>query len=133
MDTGFTGTFSLVPGSLGIGAILPSSTTHNPDLAELDVLDVPDLVALMAAESTRACDAVVAATRQIAEAVAGVARRLAEGGRLIYVGAGTAGRLGVLDAAEAGPTFDVPDGFVARRLRRGQRRDGRVPGRSRGR
>lgn len=43
--TGFTGTFSLVPGSRGIGVILPSSTTHNPDLAELDILDVPDLVA----------------------------------------------------------------------------------------
>jgi N-acetylglucosamine-6-phosphate deacetylase len=83
-----------------------------PELAELDVLDVPDLVALMTSESTRASDAVVAATPQIAGAVAGVARRLAEGGRLIYVGAGTAGRLGVLDAAEAGPTFDVPDGLV---------------------
>ncbi len=83
-----------------------------PDLAELDILEVPDLVALMTAESTRACDAVVAATSQIAEAVTGVARRLAEGGRLIYVGAGTAGRLGVLDAAETGPTFDVPDGLV---------------------
>src|ERR1035441_4572160 len=83
-----------------------------PELAELDVLDVPDLVALMTSESTRASDAVVAATPQIARAVAGVARRLAEGGRLIYVGAGTAGRLGVLDAAEAGPTFDVPDGLV---------------------
>ena len=83
-----------------------------PELAELDVLDVPDLVALMTSESTRASDAVVAATPQIAGAVAGVARRLAEGGRLIYVGAGTAGRLGVLDAAEAGPTFDVPDGLL---------------------
>src|ERR1039458_10176924 len=56
--------------------------------------------------------AVTAATPQIAGAVAGVARRLAEGGRLIYVGAGTAGRLGVLDATEAGPKFDVPDGLV---------------------
>ncbi len=83
-----------------------------PEFAELDVLDVPDLVALMTSESTRASDAVVAATPQIAGAVTGVARRLAEGGRLIYVGAGTAGRLGVLDAAEAGPTFDVPDGLV---------------------
>ena len=83
-----------------------------PELAERDVLDVPDLVALMTSESTRASDAVVAATPQIVEAVAGVARRLAGGGRLIYVGAGTAGRLGVLDAAEAGPTFDVPSGLV---------------------
>ena len=83
-----------------------------PELAELDVLAVPDLVALMTIESTRASDAVVAATAQISEAVAAIARRLAEGGRLIYVGAGTAGRLGVLDEAEAGPTFDAPDGLI---------------------
>jgi len=82
------------------------------EFAELDVLDVPDLVALMTAESTRASDAVVAATSQITGAVAGLAARLGEGGRLIYVGAGTAGRLGVLDAAEAGPTFDAPEGMV---------------------
>ncbi len=94
----------------GLGAL--DTEAVRPELAELDVLDVPDLVALMTSESTRACDAVVAATSQIAGAVAAVARRLAEGGRLIYVGAGTAGRLGVLDAAEAGPTFGVPDGLV---------------------
>ena len=83
-----------------------------PELADLDVLDVADLVALLSAESTRASAAVVAAADQIAGAVAGVAARLAAGGRLIYVGAGTAGRLGVLDAAEAGPTFNVEDGLV---------------------
>jgi N-acetylglucosamine-6-phosphate deacetylase len=83
-----------------------------PEFGELDVLDVPDLVALMTAESTRASDAVVAATSQITGAVAGLAARLGEGGRLIYVGADTAGRLGVLDAAEAGPTFDAPEGMV---------------------
>ncbi len=43
-------------------------------------------------------------------------RALERGGRLIYVGAGTAGRLGMLDAAEAGPTFDVPPGQVRRRF-----------------
>ena len=94
----------------GLGAL--DTEAVRPELAELDILDVPDLVALMTSESTRACDAVVAATSQIAGAVTAVAQRLSEGGRLIYVGAGTAGRLGVLDAAEAGPTFDVPDGLV---------------------
>ena len=82
------------------------------ELADLDLFDVPDLVALMTTESTRATDAVVAACDQIAKAVAGVAGKLAAGGRLIYVGAGTAGRLGVLDAAEAGPTFDVGAGLI---------------------
>ncbi|MGA2529969.1 MAG: N-acetylmuramic acid 6-phosphate etherase, partial [Acidimicrobiales bacterium] len=53
-----------------------------PELAELDVLEVSDLVALMAAESTRASDAVVGAGPQIAAAVTGVAQRLSEGGRL---------------------------------------------------
>ena len=83
-----------------------------PEFALLDALAVPDLVALMAAESVRSPEAVIAAAAQIADAVAGIARQLAGGGRLIYVGAGTAGRLGVLDAAEVGPTFDVPDGVV---------------------
>src|ERR1039458_737229 len=63
-----------------------------PELAELDVLDVPDLVALMTSESTRASDAVVAATPQIAGAVAGGGRRLAGGGRPVYLRGGTPGR-----------------------------------------
>jgi N-acetylglucosamine-6-phosphate deacetylase len=96
--------------SADLGAL--DTEAVRPEFAELDILDVPELVALMATESTRASRAVMAAAPQIAEVVTAVARRLAEGGRLIYVGAGTAGRLGVLDAAEAGPTFDVPSGLV---------------------
>ncbi|MGO9581189.1 MAG: N-acetylglucosamine-6-phosphate deacetylase [Acidimicrobiales bacterium] len=96
--------------SAGLGAL--DTEAVRAEFAELDILDVPDLVALMATESTRASRAVMAAAPQIAEVVTAVARRLAEGGRLIYVGAGTAGRLGVLDAAETGPTFDVPSGLV---------------------
>ena len=86
--------------SADLGAL--DTEAVRPEFAELDILDVPDLVALMATESTRASRAVMAAVPEIAEVVTAVARRLAEGGRLIYVGAGTAGRLGVLDAAEAG-------------------------------
>ena len=96
--------------SADLGAL--DTEAVRPEFAELDILDVPDLVALMATESTRASRAVMAAVPEIAEVVTAVARRLAEGGRLIYLGAGTAGRLGVLDAAEAGPTFDVPSGLV---------------------
>ncbi|MCU1489014.1 MAG: N-acetylmuramic acid 6-phosphate etherase [Acidimicrobiaceae bacterium] len=88
------------------------SESVRPELAELDKLAVPELVALMAAESARASDAVGRAVPNIAAAVELVTGRLSSGGRLIYVGAGTAGRLGVLDAAEAGPTFDVPEGTV---------------------
>jgi len=81
-------------------------------LPELDLLTVDELVALMCADTRRVPDAVVAAEGAIARAVGAVAERLERGGRLVYVGAGTAGRLGMLDAAEIGPTFDVPAGQV---------------------
>ncbi len=83
-----------------------------PELDDLDLLGAADLVSLMAAESRRATDAVAAAAPAITSAVALVCRQLRAGGRLVYVGAGTAGRLAVLDAAELGPTFNVPDGMV---------------------
>ncbi len=83
-----------------------------PELDDLDLLSAADLVSLMAADSRRATDAVAAAAPAITSAVALVCRQLRAGGRLVYVGAGTAGRLAVLDAAELGPTFNVPDGMA---------------------
>ncbi len=83
------------------------------EFSDLDRLPVPELVTLMAAQARRAGEAVAGATGQIAPAVEAVVKRLAIGGRLIYVGAGTAGRIGMLDAAEAAPTFSVPDGTIA--------------------
>ena len=83
-----------------------------PELAALDLLSTADLVSLMAADSHRATDAVVAAVPAITAAVEVVCARLGAGGRLVYVGAGTAGRLAVLDAAELGPTFSVPPGLA---------------------
>lgn len=79
-----------------------------PELSELDRMPVDELVELMCRDAQRAADAVRSASAPIARAVDAIARRLEGGGRLIYVGAGTAGRLGVLDASEAGPTFNVP-------------------------
>ena len=83
-----------------------------PELDDLDLLGAAALVSLMAADSLRATEAVVAAAPAITSAVSLVCQQLRAGGRLIYVGAGTAGRLAVLDAAELGPTFSVPDGVV---------------------
>lgn len=83
-----------------------------PELAELDSWSTEDIVALMAADARRASAAVEAAKATVARAVEEITARMADGGRLVYVGAGTAGRLGLLDAAEAGPTFSVPDGTV---------------------
>jgi N-acetylglucosamine-6-phosphate deacetylase len=83
-----------------------------PELSDLDLLSVEQLVSLMCADVRRVPEAVGAAEEQIARAVDGVAAALARDGRLIYVGAGTAGRIGLLDAAEAGPTFGAPHGQV---------------------
>ncbi len=86
-----------------------------PDLRDLDTRPIGEVVALLVAAGGEAHDAVAAALPQIAAAAAAIAARLERGGRLIYAGAGTPGRLGVLDAAECGPTFDtdVVQGVIA--------------------
>ena len=73
--------------------------------SRLDQLDTHALVALFVDEDRRPQEAVAAATPALAQAVDAVAERLRAGGRLFYLGAGTSGRLGVLDAAECPPTF----------------------------
>jgi N-acetylglucosamine-6-phosphate deacetylase len=82
------------------------------ELDHLDELDAAGLVALMSLDSRRATEAVAAAAPSLSAAVEVVSERLAGGGRLVYVGAGSAGRLALLDAAELGPTFNVPAGKV---------------------
>jgi N-acetylmuramic acid 6-phosphate etherase len=76
-----------------------------PDLDDLDARPIGDVVALLVAAEGGAHGAVAAAVPRIAAAAEAIAARLERGGRLIYAGAGTPGRLGVLDAAECGPTF----------------------------
>jgi N-acetylmuramic acid 6-phosphate etherase len=86
-----------------------------PELHDLDVLPIPEVVALLVAAEGQAHRAVDAALPRIAAAAVAIAGRLERGGRLIYAGAGTSGRLGVLDAAECGPTFstDLVRGVIA--------------------
>jgi N-acetylmuramic acid 6-phosphate etherase len=108
MDPGAMKTGAVTTGHLGGLA----TEAVRPELAALDLLGTADLVSLMAADSHRATDAVVAAVPAITAAVEVVCARLRAGGRLVYVGAGTAGRLAVLDAAELGPTFSVPPGLA---------------------
>ncbi|BBZ73173.1 hypothetical protein MPRS_42660 [Mycobacterium paraseoulense] len=86
-----------------------------PGLHDLDARPVGDVVALLVAAEGEAHAAVVAAVPRIAAAAAAIAARLERGGRLIYAGAGTPGRLGVLDAAECAPTFgtDLVRGVIA--------------------
>ncbi|TVU66726.1 N-acetylmuramic acid 6-phosphate etherase [Paenarthrobacter nitroguajacolicus] len=81
-------------------------------LDNLDILGTEELVAAMLAHSSGVHAAVQAASPAIVQTVDAVAERLQRGGRLLYVGAGTAGRLGVLDASECPPTFGTPPGLV---------------------
>lgn len=81
--------------------------TVNPLTAQLDSSDALTIVGLMNDADAQVAPAVRRALPQIATAAEAAAASLAAGGRLIYVGAGTSGRLGVLDAAECPPTFDT--------------------------
>nr|WP_231971388.1 N-acetylmuramic acid 6-phosphate etherase [Mycobacterium sp. E3198] len=76
-----------------------------PDLDDLDARPLDDIIALLVAAEGEAHRAVVAAVPRVAAAAEAITARLERGGRLIYAGAGTPGRLGVLDAAECAPTF----------------------------
>ena len=81
---------------------------RNPASARLDELSSVELVALMNAEDATVAAAVATQSRAVAQAIDVIAARLADGGRLIYLGAGTSGRLGVVDASECPPTFQSP-------------------------
>jgi N-acetylmuramic acid 6-phosphate etherase len=78
---------------------------RNPRTVDLDTLDVPAILERISAEDRTVPDAVARELPAIAAAVELVVASFREGGRLIYVGAGTSGRLGVLDASECPPTF----------------------------
>jgi len=80
----------------------------HPDHAGLDRYSTPALVAALLADQALAAAAVQAAAAQIARAVDAAVPRLRAGGRIVYVGAGTSGRLGVLDSVELHPTFSWP-------------------------
>jgi len=82
-----------------------STEQRNSASANFDELSIADAVAVVQAEDAKLTAALAAAREAITAAVELVVERLARGGRLIYVGAGTSGRLGVLDAAECPPTF----------------------------
>jgi N-acetylmuramic acid 6-phosphate etherase len=91
------------------------------DLTDIDLGSTSELVALMVEEDRLVPAAVERAAGAIAAAIDVVVDRLRRGGRLIYVGAGTAGRLGVMDAVECGPTFSTGPGQVVGVVAGGER------------
>ena len=84
-----------------------STERVNEAYADLDLLSTRDLVAAMNTEDAAVAPAVALQADAIAAAVDGISERMLRGGRLLYIGAGTPGRLGVLDASEAPPTFGI--------------------------
>ena len=89
-----------------------STERVDPAFAQLDLLGTSDQVALMAEQGVVAAQAVASERDSIARAVDGIVGRLHRGGRLVYIGAGTAGRMGVLDASEIPPTFGTDPSLV---------------------
>src|SRR3569623_2343744 len=85
-----------------------TTEASNPASAEIDRLSALEIVRLMNAEDARVAAAVADQAEPIAQAIGAIAERFRQGGRLIYLGAGTSGRLGVLDACECPPTFNSP-------------------------
>src|ERR1700749_715438 len=86
--------------------------TRNPDSARIDQLSTREMLEVINAADRSVADAVHAEIARIAQAVDGITERLNQGGRLFYTGAGTSGRLGVLDASECPPTFNVDPDLV---------------------
>lgn len=80
---------------------------RNPNTMNIDTLSTLDMVKLINQEDHRVADAVGEVTDKIAQAVDVIAEKLSSGGRLIYCGAGTSGRLGILDAVECPPTYST--------------------------
>ena len=95
--------------------------TRHPDTAQIDQLSTRDMLELINAADRTVADAVHAELARITLAVDGIAERLEKGGRLFYTGAGTSGRLGVLDASECPPTFNVDAGLVVGLIAGGDR------------
>ena len=89
-----------------------ATEARNPATAHIDELDTLPMLELIHAEDRKALDAVRRILPDIARAVECIAERLSKGGRLFYLGAGTSGRLGVLDASECPPTYGTPPELV---------------------
>lgn len=102
------------PGTWTATAEAPGALTEsrNPRTVHIDELSAAELVRVINAEDARVAPAVAVELPRIADAIERVTERLRRGGRLIYFGAGTSGRLGVLDAAECPPTFGTEPELV---------------------
>src|SRR5215204_7601954 len=97
--------------------MLPVTEQENPNTANIDRVSTLEAIRLINEEDKKVAAAVEKALPEIANAVDKIVERLKKGGRLFYVGTGTSGRLGVLDASEIPPTYgvsyDLVQGIIA--------------------
>ena len=94
---------------------------NNPESVAIDQMDPIQIAMLMNREDLKVVAAVERVLPEIARAIETVTERVQAGGRLIYIGAGTSGRLGVLDASECPPTFNTPPALVVGLIAGGHR------------
>jgi N-acetylmuramic acid 6-phosphate etherase len=94
---------------------------NNPESVSIDQMDPIQIAMLMNREDLKVVAAVERVLPDIARAIEIVTERVQAGGRLIYIGAGTSGRLGVLDASECPPTFNTPPALVVGLIAGGHR------------
>ena len=85
---------------------------RNPETMDLDSITPMEIVTVMNREDERVVNAVKEVLPDVARLIEICTKKLEEGGRMIYIGAGTSGRIGVLDAVECPPTFGVSDQVV---------------------
>jgi N-acetylmuramic acid 6-phosphate etherase len=95
-------------------------TEHASPYRHLEKMSVGEIIALMNQEDKTVPDAVACALPQIENLIMALCDKMIAGGRLFYIGAGTSGRLGILDASECPPTYGVPQGLVVGIIAGGQ-------------
>ena len=92
------------------------SEGRNPRTMDIDLMSAAEIVAAINAEDRTVPEAVGKVLPQVARAVEAIVSAFNRGGRLVYIGAGTSGRLGVLDASECPPSYGVPPTMVVEGL-----------------
>ena len=104
-----------------MSAVIPPTEGRLPASAGLDLLATRDLVELLVRDQSEAVAVVRAQAATLSRVVEAIVERIGRGGRVHYVGAGTSGRLGVLDASEMPPTFGTPAALVCAHIAGGDR------------
>src|SRR5260370_11342821 len=103
--------------TMNLATLLTES--RNPLTEHIDELPTLDMLRLINNEDAKVAQAVAEVLPDIAKAIDEITRRITDGGHLFYIGAGTSGRLGVLDASEIPPTFSVPPNLYQDLIPRG--------------